>query len=146
MIWDPIVQPDGMLDCKWPKRDITDLIIAPVQRNMEHECVSHVHDGHALHDHFGAGHLRREHLLLTLGPRVLSEILDCKNAVVATVLLDIHTSQLPKPLLKTTFGADCLKSTQQYLALDPNESGRGVIEYRTTMVAVQLGLLAKPSW
>ena len=115
MIWNPIVQPDSMLDCKWPKRDIVDLIVAPVQRNMEHECASHVHDGLDRTLCTSILVLRtyaRERLLLTLGPTVFPELLGCKHAVVAAVLLDFNTSQLPKPLFKPTLGADCLKCTQ----------------------------------
>ena len=84
-----------MLDCKRLERYIIDLIIAPVQCDMEHKCSSHVHDN--LNCTLCTSILvlrtdKRERLLLTLGSTVFPELLGCKHIVVAVVLLDFNAS------------------------------------------------------
>ena len=110
---------------------------------MKYECAHHVHDCLNCTLRLSVlvlGTYSREKLLLILVFAVFPELLGSKDAVIAVILLDLNTSQLPKPLFKPTLGADCLKITQRYLVLDPNDARRGIVEYRTAMIAVRFAL------
>ena len=126
-----IIGPGSVLGGKIPKQYITNPVIIPMKKFMNHKC--------ALHVHYGLNSILHMSVMMMCSSikkieidsffTVFAKHIFRKNSIITMIMLHLYSSLPPFPILKLLFAYDSFTCSNINLFLRPNNTSSFIIKY-----------------